>query len=98
MFSDGTGTLPPARPRPCPPKIHLFWFAPPVLSNRLAKMFSLLKLVVCSYHVAHGTMRFAPAKSIAGASPSWAWSKFSDPVNGLPFERPPTVPLPCVFQ
>ena len=52
-----------------------------------------------SYHVAHGTVRPAPAKSIAGASPSWPWSKFSEPLNvGAALERPPTVPLPRVVQ
>src|SRR6478752_3193335 len=97
MFSDGTaGPLPPL-PRPCPAKIHL----PVVASNRLAKTLLEPKLVpvVVSYHVAHGTVRPAPAKSIAGASPSWPWSKFSDPVNvGVALERPPTVPLPRVVH
>ena len=55
--------------------------------------------VVFSYQVAHGTVRPAPAKSIAGASPSWPWSKFSDPGNvGAALDLPPTVPLPRVFQ
>src|ERR1700722_16261280 len=72
MFSDGTFTLPPPLPRLCPEKIHLFWLASGLLSNRLANTFSVPKPapVVSSYHVAHGTVRPAPAKSIAGASPS----------------------------
>src|SRR6516225_10556971 len=54
---------------------------------------------VFSYQVAHGTVRPAPAKSIEGASPSWPWSKFSDPANvGLALDLPPTVPLPRVSQ
>ena len=52
-----------------------------------------------SCHAAHGTVRRAPAKSIDGASPSWPWSKFSDPLNcGPALERPPTVPLPRVVR
>jgi hypothetical protein len=102
MFSEGTGTVPPPRPRPWPPKIHLPWLASPgVLSNRLAKMFSAPKPVplVSSYHVAHGTVRPAPAKSIAGASPSCPSSKFSEPGNvGDALERPPTVPAPRVVH
>jgi len=49
------------------------WFASPVLSKRLANTLLLPKPVpvVFSYHVAHGTVRPAPAKSIEGASPSW---------------------------
>src|SRR5207253_1194749 len=87
MFSDGTGTVPtPPSPRPWPPKIHLPWFASPVLSNRLANTLLLLKTggpveVVFSYHVVHGTVLPVPAKSIAGASPSWVWSKLSEPLN-----------------
>src|SRR5262249_30195229 len=55
--------------------------------------------VVFSYHVAHGTVRPAPAKSIDGASPSWPWSKLSDPENwGFALDRPPTVPLPRVVH
>src|SRR5207249_2750940 len=99
MFSDGTpGPVPPL-PRLCPANSHLPWLASPVLSNRLAKTLSLLKPVpvVFSYQVAHGTVRPAPAKSIAGASPSWDWSKFSEPLNvGDALERPDTVPLPLV--
>ena len=58
MFSDGTGTLPPARPRPWPEKIHLPWLASPVLSKRLAKMLLAPNpAVVSSYQVAHGTVR-----------------------------------------
>src|SRR5450755_1574740 len=104
MFNDGTGTLlAPPLPRPCPAKIHLPWLTSPVLSNLLAKMLSAPKLapVVCSYQLAHGTIRPAPAKSIEGASPSWVWSKFSEPLNrwvGPPSELPPTVPLPRVVQ
>src|SRR5450755_650903 len=101
MFSDGTGTLPPPAPRLCPAKIHLFWFASPVLSKRLANTLLLPKPVpvVCSYHVAHGTVRPAPAKSRAGASPFCRWSKFSEPRNcGVALERPPTVPLPRVVH
>ena len=89
-------------PRPWPEKIHLPWLASPVvLSKRLAKMFSAPKPapVVSSYQVAHGTVRPAPAKSIAGASPSWPWSKLSDPRNcGAALERPPTVPAPRVVH
>ena len=52
-----------------------------------------------SYHVAHGTVRPAPAKSIAGASPSCVWSKLSEPLNvGAALERPPTVPMPRVVH
>ena len=101
MFSDGTsGPLPPL-PRLWPAKIHLPWFASPVLSKRLANTLLLPKPVpvVFSYQVAHGTVRPAPAKSIEGASPSWPWSKFSDPENcGLALDRPPTVPLPRVVH
>src|SRR5438105_12627367 len=93
MLSDGTATLlAPPLPRPWPANTHLFW----VLSNRLAKMLLLPKPVpvVFSYQVAQGTVRPVPAKSIAGASPSWPWSKFSDPVKvGLELDLPPTVPL-----
>ena len=65
--------MPPPLPRLWPPKIHLPWLASPVLSKRLAKTLFGAKPVplVFSYHVAHGTVRPAPAKSIAGASPSW---------------------------
>ena len=101
MFSDGTSVPLPPLPRLWPAKIHLPWFASPVLSKRLANTLLLPKPVplVFSYHVAHGTVRPAPAKSIDGASPSWPWSKFSDPGNfGLALERPPTVPLPRVVQ
>src|SRR5215831_4848833 len=101
MFSEGTGTLPPPVPRLWPAKIHLPWFASPVLSKRLAKTFLFPKPVpvVFSYQVAQGTVRPAPAKSIAGASPSWPWSKLSEPLNcGLALERPPTVPLPRVVH
>ena len=101
MFSDGTRTLLPPVPRFWPAKIHLFWFTSPVLSKRLAKMLLLLKPVpvVFSYHVAHGTVRPAPAKSIAGASASWPWLKFSDAGNcGLALQRPPTVPMPRVVH
>ena len=72
-----------------------------MLSKRLANTLLLSKPVplVFSYHVAHGTVRPAPAKSIDGASPSWPWSKLSDPVNfGLALDRPPTVPLPRVVH
>ncbi|HEX4034494.1 MAG TPA: hypothetical protein VHX66_08630 [Solirubrobacteraceae bacterium] len=55
--------------------------------------------VVSSYQVAQGTVRPTPAKSIAGASPSSLWSKFSDPLNGgAALELPPTVPIPRVVQ
>src|SRR5438874_12017793 len=98
MLSDGTGTLlAPPLPRPWPANTHLFWVA----SKRLAKMLLLAKPVpvVFSYHVAHGTVRPVPAKSIAGASPSWPWSKLSEPLNvGLELDRPPAVPLPRVVQ
>src|SRR5512142_1395410 len=97
MFSDGTaGPLPPL-PRPWPANTHL----PVVASKRLANTLFEPKLtpVVVSYQVAHGTVRPAPAKSIDGASPSWPWSKFSDPANvGPALARPPTVPLPRVVQ
>jgi hypothetical protein len=70
MFNDGTGTAPDVRA--CPENSHLPWLASPVLSKRLAKIcFLPPNAVVSSYHVAHGTVRPAPAKSIAGASPSW---------------------------
>ena len=88
-------------PRAWPPKIHLPWFASPVLSKRLAKtlLFSKSLPLVVSYQVAHGTVRSLPAKSIEGASPSVAWSKFSEPGNcGAALERPPTVPLPLVVH
>src|SRR5947209_19628737 len=101
MFSDGTlGPLPPL-PRLWPPKIHLPWLASPELSKRLANTLSLANPVpaVFSYQVAHGTVRPAPAKSIAGASPSTPWSKFSEPPDaGLALERPPTVPFPRVVH
>ena len=80
MFSDGTsGPLPPL-PRLWPAKIHLPWFA---ASKRLANTLLVPNPapVVSSYHVAHGTVLPAPAKSIDGASPSWPWSKFSEPGN-----------------
>src|SRR6185437_11557386 len=97
MFSEGTfGPLPPL-PRLCPANTHSLLAA----SNRLAKMLLVSKPVpeVFSYHVAHGTVRPAPAKSIAGASPSCAWSKFSEPEkSGLADDRPPTVPLPRVVH
>src|SRR5947209_16000941 len=56
--------------------------------------------VVFSYHVAHGTIRPMPAKSIEGASPAWVWSKLSDPEKGLTpsEERPPAVPAPRVVH
>src|SRR5205814_4267652 len=102
MFSDGTAGPVPALPRPWPAKIHLFWLASPVLSKRLAKTLlfeNALVPVVFSYHVSHGTVRPAPTKSIAGASPSWPWSKLSEPVNvGDALERPPSVPLPRVVH
>ena len=101
MLSDGTGTVPPPVPRLWPAKIHLPWFASPVLSKRLANTLLWLKPlpVVFSYHVAHGTVRPAPAKSIWGASPSWPWSKLSEPGNGrVVSDRPPTVPLPRVVH
>src|SRR5207248_3499353 len=101
MFRDGTGTVPPPRPRSCPAKIHLPWLASPLLSNRLAKMLLLPNPdpLVSSYQVAHGTVRPAPAKSIDGASPSLPWSKLSDPLNvGLALDRPPTVPFPRVVH
>src|SRR6201992_3765143 len=97
MFSDGISVPVPPSPRFWPAKIHLPWLASPVLSNRLANTLLLANPVPCvfSYQVAHGTVRPAPAKSIAGASPSWDWSKLSDPANfGLALERPPTAPLP----
>src|SRR5262249_19702963 len=102
MFSDGTfGPLPPL-PRLWPAKIHLPWFgSPAVLSKRLANTLLAPKPVpvVFSYHVAHGTVRPAPAKSIDGASPSWPWSKLSEPENcGFALDRPPTVPLPLVVH
>src|SRR6185312_6406698 len=71
MLSEGTCTLlAPPRPRPCPANTHLFWLKSPVLSRRLAKMLLLANPapLVFSYQVAHGTVRPAPAKSIAGAS------------------------------
>src|SRR5436309_7373535 len=102
MFRDGIGIVldGPAKPRPWPPKIHFPWLASPVLSNRLANTLSLLvNAVVLSYHVAQGTVRPVPAKSIAGASPSWLWSKLSEPLNvGLALDLPPTVPFPRVVQ
>src|SRR6185312_6947653 len=76
---------------------HLFWVA----ANRLAKTLLLANPdpLVASYQVAHGTVRPAPAKSIAGASPSLVWSKFSDPLNGgAVLELPPIVPIPRVVQ
>src|SRR5438105_3358272 len=98
MLSDGTVTFPtPPVPRPWPAKIHL----PLALSNRLANTLFWPNPVpvVFSYHVAQGTARLAPAKSIVGASPSWPWSKLSEPLNaGLALERPPTVPLPRVVH
>jgi hypothetical protein len=97
MFSEGTSTLPPPMPRPCPANRHL----PDEASNRLAKMLLLPNPVpvVFSYQVAHGTVRPAPAKSIAGASPSTDWSKFSEPVKvDDALDRPPTVPLPRVVH
>ena len=52
---------------------------------------------MASYHVAHGTVRPAPAKSIAGASASCAWSKLSEPGKvGEALDFPPTVPMPFV--
>src|SRR5262249_43280200 len=55
--------------------------------------------VVSSYQVAHGTARPAPAKSIDGTSPSWLWSKFSEPGKLVEAsDRPPTVPVPCVVH
>src|SRR5262249_50985477 len=99
MLSEGTGgpsSLP--LPRPWPAKIHL----PLALSKRLPKtFFSFLKPFpfVLSYQAAPGTVLPAPAKSIAGASPSWPLSKLSEPGNsGDPLERPPTVPLPRVVH
>jgi hypothetical protein len=97
MLSEGTGTLlAPPLPRPCPANTHLFWVA----SNRLAKTLLAPNVppTVFSYHVAHGTVRPAPAKSMAGASPFWPWSKFSEPLGGAPLELPPTVPFPRVVQ
>src|ERR1700759_2035137 len=97
MFNDGTfGPLPPL-PRLWPANTHLFWAA----SKRLANTLLAPKPVpvVFSYHVAHGTVRPAPAKSIEGASPSCPWSKFNDPAKvGLADDRPPTVPLPRVVH
>src|SRR5882757_8261090 len=99
MLSDGTGTAPVPAPRLCPAKIHLPWFASPVLSKRLAKTCSALNAGVFSYHVAHGTVRPAPAKSMAGASPSCPWSKLSEPEKaGDALDPPETVPAPFVDQ
>ena len=92
--------LPPAVSRAWPPKIHLPWFESPVLSKRLAKMFAAPpNVAVSSYQVAQGTVRPAPAKSIAGASPSSPWSKLSEPGKGRAVsDLPPTVPLPRVVH
>ena len=97
---DRHGAAPPL-PRPWPAKIHLPWLASPCCRTgwRRCCWRRSRSPVVFSYQVAHGTVRPAPAKSIAGASPSWPWSKFSEPLNvGAALERPPTVPLPRVVQ
>ena len=84
MFSDGTLL---AGARSWPSGTH----ALPAASKRLAKMFvAAPRCALGSYHETHGTVRPAPAKSIDGASASWAGSMFSDAGEPcvLPRRRP----------
>ena len=96
MLSEGGLAGPAAPGRPWPANTQTSFVA----SKREAKISLWPKgLVLSSYQVAHGTARPAPAKSIAGASPSRVWSKLSEAANfGLALERPPTVPWPLVTQ
>ena len=100
MFSDGTATQPVPIPRLCPAKIHLPWFASPVLSKRLAKTLYVPEAGApgCSRTTSPTERCARPAKSIVGASPS-ALVKLSEPVNvGLRAGRAPTVPSPRVVH
>src|ERR1700757_5391113 len=95
MFSDGTAALPRPAPRPWPANTHLFAAA----SKRLAKISGPKNAADSSYHVAQGTVRSGPAKSIAGASAPLVWSKFSEPANlGSALGTPPTVRAPPVVR
>ena len=82
MFSEGTRW---AGARSWPSGIQVFAAA----SKRLAKMFVLppARFAFGSYHAVHGTLRPVPAKSIDGASASWAWSRLSE--RPWVIQRPP---------
>ena len=73
MFSDGTCALP---ARSAPDGSHRF----DAESKRLAKMFVRLpaRWLLGSYQATHGTLRPAPAKSMAGSSACFVGSMLSD--------------------
>ena len=72
MFSDGTGTAPAPRAAALAGEDPLALVGVTRVVKAAGEDVLLPKTapVVSSYQVAHGTVRPAPAKSIAGASPS----------------------------